>query len=79
MKNYLRLGQERLALDIIGLVESLPRSRTGDVIGGSYFVPVPLSAQIIGQHAAGNRRLMLYLSSQLLKKRLMRPSTGWSC
>ena len=35
---------------------------------GSYFVPVPLSAQIIGQHAEGNRRLMSYTKLAIVEE-----------
>jgi len=53
---------KQLALKIIELVESLPRNRTADVIVGSCFVRARLLVQIIGQHAAESRKLMLYLS-----------------
>ena len=55
---------KQLALKIIELVESLPRNRTADVIRRQLLRSgtSSLLVQIIGQHAAESRKLMLYLS-----------------
>lgn len=49
---------KRLALDIIELIESLPRSQTADVIGRHYFVAVLLLAQTTGRLAGASPRQM---------------------
>jgi four helix bundle protein len=70
----------KLALDIIGLVESLPRSRTADVIGRQLLRSgTSIGANYRAACRGKSKGDVIYLSSRLLRRREMRPSTGWSC
>jgi hypothetical protein len=77
-QNYLKERTKMFALQIIKLVEQLPKGRTADVIGRQLLESGTSVRPITVLHAGQDRLLTSSRRWELLRKRLTKQYIGWS-
>ena len=78
-QNYLKERTKRFALEIIQLVEKLPKGRTADILGRQLLAAGTSAGANPVLHAGQDLLQISFQRWVLLKKRLMSQYTGWNC